>query len=323
MDTDRTHLEQLIRARAFLKQCLRDYLYQNDWLEVTVSTITSLTGACETIATVFILPYFGGRAHLAQTGQLQLEMLVKRLKTKVWTCDRSFRAEPRITPRHLTEFTLFELEAPRFTLADICATQEAIMAHCIECINQRARGVPRLLSQRRAYLDKITFPLPVCEYADAIGLLREQGHCVEDGANLGMSEETALLRYYGGKPFFVVHYPSDIKYFNMKRGPDGETVHSVDLLAPPFGEISGGAEREDDFARVKENLKTSEMWREIIRRKLDTDHFEWYLDLWKDGSPGPRGGCGIGFERFVAFFSGLDDVRHCTEFVRNKDVIFP
>jgi hypothetical protein len=77
------------------KRAIMDYLDANGWLEVTSTTIASLTGACETVSTVFVLDYFERRAHLAQTAQLQLEMLVKELKRKVWTFDHSFRAEPR------------------------------------------------------------------------------------------------------------------------------------------------------------------------------------------------------------------------------------
>ena len=110
MSVPRMTLEQLIRFRSLVLRAIVEYLDSTDWLEVTSSTLTSLTGACETISTVFKLAYFDRLAHLSQTAQLQLEMLTKELKTKVWTIDHSFRAEPRVTGRHLTEFTLIELE---------------------------------------------------------------------------------------------------------------------------------------------------------------------------------------------------------------------
>ena len=138
-----------------------------------------------------------------------------------------------------------------------------------------------------------------------------------------MDEETALLRHFGQVPFFVVKFPGDIKYFNMRRSEDGRWVYSVDLIAPPFGEISGGAEREDQFDRLVQTLHTSEMWREIDRLGLDRDDFEWYLDLWRDGSPGPRGGFGMGFERLVGFLAGISDIRECLEFPRNRLLLSP
>jgi asparaginyl-tRNA synthetase len=109
----------------------------------------------------------------------------------------------------------------------------------------------------------------------------------------------------------------------MKRSEDYSFVLSTDLIAPPFGEISGGAEREDDFDRLKSNLYSSEMWDAIQRAGLDQREFDWYLDLWKDGSPGPRGGFGLGFERLVGFLTGFDDIRMCIEFTRNRTCVSP
>ncbi len=323
MTKTRAELMDVILTRKFLKKSIVEYLESNDWLEVTTSTITCLTGSCETISTVFILPYFDRRAHLSQTAQLQLEMLVKELHHKVWTMDHSFRAEPRVTNRHLSEFTLIECEAPGFKLQDIMATKQGILRHCIDNIVRDRSMLPDSLRQRVPYLESLQFPLQVYEYKEAISILRSHGFDISIGDNLGMTEELALLQYLGQVPFFIVHYPAEIKYFNMRRFDEDKWVYSVDLIAPPYGEISGGAEREDDFRRVEHNLKSSPMWTDIQQLGLDQDHFEWYLDLWKSGSPGPRGGFGLGFERLVGFFTGVDDVRQCTEFPRNRETIFP
>ena len=323
MSGSRMTLEQLIEFRSLVLRAIVEYLDSNDWLEVTSSTLTSLTGACETMSSVFALEHFGRKAHLSQTAQLQLEMLIKALKRKVWTNARSFRAEPRITERHLTEFTLVELEAPGFTLQEIMRTQEAILQYCIARLRRERSKLPDQARDRLRFLDGIHFPLRVVEYRDAIGILQTLGFDRKWGENLGIEEEVALLRHLGQEPFFLVKFPADIKYFNMRRSDDGGWVYSVDLIAPPFGEISGGAEREDRFDRLIQSLHSSEMWREIERLGFDRDDFEWYLGLWRDGSPGPRGGFGMGFERLVGFLTGLTDIRECVEFPRNRLSIFP
>ena len=315
------NLLDLVRSRDLLKRSLFEYLHTNGFLEVTSSTITSLTGACETIETVFALPFFESRAHLAQTAQLQLERMVKLLQRKVWAWDRSFREEPRVTTRHLVEFCLLEVESPGYKLADIMATKEALLKHCISNI-ANGTDVPDLLARRLPYLTSVQFPLHVCEYTEAVRILSARG-VSPDAGGLGMREEVELLAHFGNQPFFIVHYPAAIKYFNMRRMPDPDWVYSVDLIAPPFGEISGGAEREDEYDKVVRNLKSSKMWSDLQRLWPDEDHFEWYLSLWEDGSPGPRGGFGMGFERLVGFFTGIDDIRRCTEFPRNKETIFP
>ena len=131
-------------------------------------------------------------------------------------------------------------------------------------------------------------------------------------------------KHFSFEPFFITNYPSYIKYFNMKRaGPDFEFVNSVDLIAPPFGEISGGAEREEDPEKLKSNLLNSQMYKDIKKSGLRVEDFDWYLDIWRNEKPVPRGGFGLGMERVIGFITGLDDIRLCTEFVRNAEVLFP
>ena len=302
---DKRTTEILLGVRRMAKKAITDYLDAQDFLEVTSTAITLLTGSCETIGTLFGLKYFDRRVHLSQTAQLQLETLVKLLQRPVWTFDHSFRAEPRVTPRHLTEFCLFELEAPDFTLEQIMSTQEALLRECIRSMVRERRDLTSPFLTRIDFLTSIQFPLRIVEYPDALRLLGSLGKRIQSGQNLGMEEEQALLGDFKNAPFFLTRYPSRIKYFNMKRSEDDSFVFSADLIAPPFGEISGGAEREDDLGKLKQNLYSSEMWRDIQRSGLDQKEFDWYLDLWKGGSPGPRGGFGIGFERLVGLLNGI------------------
>src|SRR5678815_3897424 len=100
----------LLRATAL--QSVRYVLQQHGFVEVFTPEITSATGACENTSTLFGLDYFGKTAFLRQTSQLDLEYLVVRDDIpRVYTIGKSFRAEPRVDDRHLTEFTLIEIEA--------------------------------------------------------------------------------------------------------------------------------------------------------------------------------------------------------------------
>ena len=316
-------IETLLGVRRLAKKAITDYFDARNFLEATSTTLTLLTGACETISTLFSLQYFDQRVHLSQTAQLQLEMLTKLLKRPVWTFDHSFRAEPRVTSRHLTEFCLLELEAPDFALEQVMSIQEDLLKECIRSMVREKSGLTSAFSERIDFLTSIHFPLRVLEYRDAIPILATLGKPTQFGEDIGMEEEQALLRHVGNSPFFLTRHPTGIKYFNMKRSDDEAFVQSADLIAPPFGEISGGAEREDDLNRLTKNLYSSEMWKDIQRVGLDQREFDWYLDLWKDGSPGPRGGFGLGFERLVGFLTGYEDVRRCIEFPRNRVSLSP
>lgn len=127
------------------------------------------------------------------------------------------------------------------------------------------------------------------------------------GDDFGGSDETVLTRLFE-TPIMVYNWPKDIKAFYMKRCEhDDNYVKGVDVLAPEgFGEIIGGAQREDDkdilISRIKEH-------------NLPMEDFEWYLDLRRYGTV-PHAGFGLGLERVVAWICNLHHVRETIPFPR-------
>jgi asparaginyl-tRNA synthetase len=75
-------------------------------------------------------------------------------------------------------------------------------------------------------------------------------------------------------------------------------------LAPGIGEIIGGSQREERLdvldARMDNTLKDT-LW--------------WYRDLRRYGTV-PHAGFGLGFERLVAYITGMDNVRDVIPFPR-------
>ena len=95
----------------------------------------------------------------------------------------------------------------------------------------------------------------------------------------------------------------------MKRMPDGERCYSVDLLTPRLGETSGGAVREEDGEKIKQYLLASKIADYAKERGLDPlEPFREYFNLFEQENPTPRGGFGIGFERFIGFLIQSNDI---------------
>jgi asparaginyl-tRNA synthetase len=80
------------------------------------------------------------------------------------------------------------------------------------------------------------------------------------------------------------------------------TVACFDLLVPGMGELCGGSQREERL----EVLLTR-----INQYGLAMNEYQWYLDLRRFGTT-RHGGWGMGFERFVAYVTGTDNVRDTT-----------
>ena len=148
------------------------------------------------------------------------------------------------------------------------------------------------------------------EYAEAIRVLESSKEKFEFpvawGVDLQSEHERYLTEKYARKPVIVMNYPREIKAFYMRVNDDGRTVAAMDVLAPGIGEIVGGSQREERLDVLETRMK---------EYGLDCDAYRWYLDLRRYGTV-PHAGFGLGFERTLAYVTGLSNVRDAIPFPR-------
>lgn len=192
--------------------------------------------------------------------------------------------------------------------------QEDMIEYIVQRVLTRRAAELKTLERDTAKLANVRTPFPRISYDDAITFLKEKGHEIEWGGDLGSPDETALAEAHD-RPVFVVNYPTAIKAFYMEpvQGRP-EVCRSADLLAPEgYGEIIGGSQRIADYdvlvARMKEH-------------KLPVDDYKWYLELRKYGSV-PHSGFGLGIERTVSWICGLEHLREASPFPRLINRIYP
>src|SRR6202007_1429293 len=101
-------------------------------------------------------------------------------------------------------------------------------------------------------------------------------------------------------------YPKAIKPFYMRLNDDGRTVAAMDVLAPGIGEIIGGSQREERLEILD---------RSMAERGIDKEYYAWSRDLRRYGTV-PHAGFGLGFERTLAYVTGLANVRDAIPFPR-------
>jgi asparaginyl-tRNA synthetase len=122
--------------------------------------------------------------------------------------------------------------------------------------------------------------------------------------DLASEHERYLAETHVGRPVVVTDYPKEIKAFYMRLNDDGKTVAAMDVLAPGIGEIIGGSQREERLdvldARMDDQLR-DDLW--------------WYRDLRRYGTV-PHAGFGLGFERLLAYITGMENVRDVIPFPR-------
>ena len=324
------------RVRNCLAMAIHDF-FQKDgfqWIHTPIITANDCEGAGEMfrVSTLdhanpprtdagdidFSQDFFGRESHLTVSGQLAVECWCLAL-SKVYTFGPTFRAENSHTSRHLAEFWMIE---PEIAFADLAADAdlaEGLLKHCFKTLLDQRMDDMQFFAERiepncvRRLEEFVETSFERMDYTDAITLLEKAvagGHKFEYpvswGTDLQSEHERYLVEDVVKKPIVLMNYPKDIKAFYMRMNDDGRTVAAMDVLAPGIGEIIGGSQREERLDVLDARLDEMD---------LPKEEYWWYRDLRRYGTV-PHAGFGLGFERLIAYATGMANVRDVIPFPR-------
>jgi len=263
----------------------------------------------------FAQDFFGREAFLTVSGQLNVETYCMAL-SNVYTFGPTFRAENSNTSRHLAEFWMIEPEIAFATLKEDADLAESLLRYVCKAVLEE-RGDDMAFFEERIEKGVIAKVQGIVDsefarmdYTEAISVLQNCGQSfefpVQWGIDLQSEHERYLAEKHVGRPVVLMNYPKDIKAFYMRLNDDGRTVAAMDVLAPGIGEIIGGSQREERLDVLDARMESS---------GLDKEVYSWYRDLRRYGTV-PHAGFGLGFERFVSYVTGLNNVRDVIPFPR-------
>jgi asparaginyl-tRNA synthetase len=321
------------RVRHSIAQAIHRFFHENGfvWVNTPIITTSDAEGAGELfrVSTLdlmrlprtaegkvdFTQDFFGREAFLTVSGQLNVESYCLAL-SKVYTFGPTFRAENSNTSRHLAEFWMIEPEIAFANLADNATLAEALLKHIFKAVLSERPDDMAFFEERieKGVIAKlqgiVESDFVRMEYTEAIGILERAKQKFEFpvgwGIDLQSEHERYLTEEHARKPVILMNYPKAIKAFYMRVNDDGRTVAAMDVLAPGIGEIIGGSQREERLDVLDARL---------IETKLDPQHYGWYRDLRRYGTV-PHAGFGLGFERTVAYATGIANVRDVIPFPR-------
>jgi asparaginyl-tRNA synthetase len=324
------------RVRHTLAQAIHRFFDDNGFFWVNTPVITSSdaegAGALFRVSTLdlanlprtpagkvdFAKDFFGREAFLTVSGQLNVEAYCLAL-TKVYTFGPTFRAENSNTSRHLAEFWMIEPEIAFADLSDDATLAERLLKFVFESLLKERQEDLAFFDERveKGLLAKLQgivgSEFVRMDYGEAIAVLELAQEKKEKfefpvrwGIDLQSEHERYLTEKHAKKPVIVMNYPKDIKAFYMRLNDDGKTVAAMDVLAPGIGEIIGGSQREERLDVLDARM---------VERGIDREHYGWYRDLRRYGTV-PHAGFGLGFERTLAYVTGLSNVRDAIPFPR-------
>ncbi|AFR03195.1 asparagine--tRNA ligase [Pectobacterium brasiliense] len=321
------------RVRHTLAQAIHRFFHENGyfWVSTPLITASDTEGAGEMfrVSTLdlenlprteqgkvdFSEDFFGKEAFLTVSGQLNGETYACAL-SNVYTFGPTFRAENSNTSRHLAEFWMIEPEVAFASLDDVAGLAENLLKYVFQAVlNERADDMAffaeRVDKEAITRLEKfVSSDFAQVDYTDAVEILLNCGQQFENpvywGVDLSSEHERYLAEQHFKAPVVVKNYPKDIKAFYMRMNDDGKTVAAMDVLAPGIGEIIGGSQREERLAQLDSRLE---------EMGLNKEDYWWYRDLRRYGTI-PHSGFGLGFERLIAYVTGVQNVRDVIPFPR-------
>ena len=321
------------RVRNALAHALHRYFHENGfyWIHTPIITASDAEGAGEMfrVSTLdlanlprsgdgeidFSQDFFGRPTFLTVSGQLNVETYCLAM-TRVYTFGPTFRAENSNTSRHLSEFWMVEPEIAFADLSDNADLAEDLLKYAFRAILDEREDDMAFFAER---IDKeavsrleafVESDFERMTYSEAVAILEKAGRDwefpVSWGANLQAEHERYLCEEVAKRPVVVVDYPKEIKAFYMRLNDDEQTVAAMDVLAPGMGEIVGGSQREE---------RLDVLDRRIGEMGLEMGPYGWYRDLRRYGTV-PHAGFGLGFDRALAYATGMANIRDVIPFPR-------
>ncbi|KAH1818327.1 hypothetical protein KXW95_002766 [Aspergillus fumigatus] len=308
----------ILKLHSGMCQLIVEFLGSNGFHWIHSPRIISHTVAGD--KEYFHLPYFGGDAWLAQNAQYQNQMVLSTDMERVFDIGPAFRAEvkSRTSGRHLTEFTLLGtamvLEENYYEVMDL---MDSMIVFVLKGLQERKKYRDLIEIVQNHYPTAQDFrigldeqgKIPRISFKEAKRMLRDElGFKTEDTDDLSEEEEAALGRHFRESPylgqtdiFTIDQYPAFCRPFNTHPSPDAPGfTNSWDTIVRGR-EICSGSQRIHKYEAVCKAMAS---------RNMDPDGKEWehYVGAFKSGMP-PHGGLGLGVNRLLQGFLGLDDVR--------------
>jgi len=320
------------RVRHTLAQAIHRFFHERGFFWVNTPIITAAdaegAGALFRVSTLdlanlprqgekidFSKDFFGRETFLTVSGQLNVEAYCLAL-SKVYTFGPTFRAENSNTSRHLAEFWMIEPEIAFADLSDDAELAESLLKFIFSALLKERpqdmaffdeRVEKGIVAKLQGIVDSEFVRM---DYGEAISVLERAKEKFEFPVNWGVDlqseHERFLTEKHAKKPVIVMNYPKGIKAFYMRLNDDGRTVAAMDVLAPGIGEIIGGSQREERLEFLDKRM---------TEVGIDRENLGWYRDLRRYGTV-PHAGFGLGFERTVAYVTGLGNVRDAIPFPR-------
>ncbi|PWA87034.1 class II aminoacyl-tRNA and biotin synthetases superfamily protein [Artemisia annua] len=293
------------------------FLWKSGFRQICTPKLTA--GTSEGGAAVFRLEYKKQPACLAQSPQLHKQMAICGDFQRVFVVGPVFRAEDSYTHRHLCEFTGLDVEMEiKWHYSEVMDIVDSLFVNMFDKINEECQEALEAISKQYPFkpLKYLRKTLRLT-FEEGIQMLKDAGIEVDPLGDLNTETERTLgklvLEKYDTE-FYILHrYPLAVRPFYTMPCPDNPAYSNSFDVFIRGEEIISGAQR----VHMPEMLETR-----AAQCGIDVKTISTYIDSFRYGAP-PHGGFGVGLERVVMLFCGLDNIRKTSLFPRDPRRLEP
>ncbi len=302
-------VKAVFKVQEVIIDAFRESLKKHGFTEFQSPVIIPQTA--EGGAEVFEVKYFDHKAFLAQSPQFYKQIMVG-VYERVFTVNKTLRAEPSVTTRHLAEVTTLDVEFGFIdSWQDLMDEAEYVIKYIFERLETECMDELVLYGVTTPRMSK---PLPKIKMSNAQEIIFERtGVDHRNEPDLSPDDEKEIYKWaveeYGSELIFITHYPTKKRpFYTMPDPDDPDYTLSFDLIGKGVEWLTGG-QRLNDLNHLSENAK---------KRGIDLEKSELYLQAFKYGMP-PEGGWSFGSERITQGILGLANIREASLFPRDME----
>ncbi len=236
----------IFRVESEVVRAIREALYNRGFIEVFTPKIivTSTEGGAE----LFAVQYFERVAYLAQSPQLYKEELTASLERVFEIAPPAYRAEKHNTNYHLNEFISVDIEEAFANYVDVMDILEDVIINVYDRVN---KVFSNELAKYGVEIKVPKKPFRRVTYDEALDILGRRGGLKINWGDDVPKNGLEILSEEFGEPFFIIHFPTDLRAFYTKPPLDSDPK-----ISESFDLVMGGLEIASGSSRihVKEQL---------------------------------------------------------------------
>ncbi|KEG00644.1 aspartate--tRNA ligase, putative [Plasmodium vinckei vinckei] len=302
----------------------RNYLIDNNFTEIHTPKL--LGESSEGGANAFQINYFNQNGFLAQSPQLYKQMCINSGFDRVFEIGPVFRAENSNTYRHLCEYVSLDVEMTyKFDYMENVYFYDSMFKNIFNKLINNEKNklfIKNIKNQYPSEDFKWLAVTPIFTYEQAIKILIEHKKLNLQPEEILTYDMTTDMEKELGKIikqthdtdyYIIINFPSCLRpFYTMYNEEDPKISNSYDFFMRGE-EILSGSQRISDVKLLLDNIK---------KFNLDPKKLDFYIDSFAYSSY-PHSGCGIGLERVLMLFLGLNNIRKTSLFPRDPKRLTP